>query len=124
MSGPTFESFKSVRPYRIWDGAVARAVAGDRIQLALIDIEANSHVPEHKHPNEQVGFVIEGSITMTIDGDARELHAGETYVIPGEVRHSADTGPQGCVVIDTFSPPREDWERLERPEPSPGRWPK
>lgn len=119
-----FDSFRGVRPYKIWDGAVARAVAGERLQLALIDIEPNRTVPQHHHPNEQVGFVIEGSITMTIGGEARELRAGETYVIPGEVPHSAESGPEGCVVIDTFSPPRADWESLERMGESPGRWPK
>ena len=120
---PTFESFSTVRPYQIWGGAVARAVAGEKIQVALIDIEPDRLVQEHRHANEQVGFVISGSITMSVAGEARELRAGETYVIPGDVPHSARTGPEGCVVIDTFSPPRADWEALERAEPGPGRWP-
>ncbi len=119
----TYGEFGSFRPYKIWDGAVARAVHGERITMAVIDLEPNMVVPTHQHENEQLGFVIRGSITMTIDGDARELHQGETYAIPSQVPHSAATGPDGATVVDVFSPIREDWERLERLEATPGNWP-
>ena len=33
----TFGSFSSGRPYQIWTGAVARAVHGERLTMALID---------------------------------------------------------------------------------------
>ena len=119
----TYGEFGSFRPYKIWDGAVARAVHGERITMAVIDLDPNVAVHVHQHENEQLGFVIKGSITITIGGEARELRTGETYAIPPQVPHSAETGPEGATVIDVFSPPREDWERLERLEASPGRWP-
>jgi hypothetical protein len=46
-----------------------------------------------------------------------------SFVIPSGVRHSARSGPEGTVAVDIFSPPREDWERLEREEPRPPRGP-
>lgn len=118
-----FDSVSRLRPYRIWDGAVARAVHGERLTVAVVDLEPDVAVPTHQHPNEQVGFVLDGSITMTVAGESRELRKGETYVIPGDVPHAAVAGPQGVTVVDVFNPPREDWERLERPDPEPGRWP-
>jgi quercetin dioxygenase-like cupin family protein len=118
-----FDSLDSVRPYRIWDGAVARAVAGERMTFAVVDLEPDLEVPEHHHPNEQVGMVLKGFVTMTVDGESRRLGAGETYVIPGDVPHSARTGPEGASVLDVFSPIREDWERVERLQPSAGAWP-
>ena len=122
MASP-YGSFGGVRPHKIWAGAVARAVQGERITMAVIDLDGDITVPEHSHENEQLGFVIQGAITMTIAGQARELHAGETYAIAPNVPHSAATGPEGATVVDVFSPPRADWEQLERLEPSPGRWP-
>jgi len=119
----TFDSVDQVRPYKIWDGAVARAVRGDRITLGVIDLEPNVAVPEHHHSNEQLGIVLKGAITMIVAGDRRTLGVGETYVIPGDVPHAAESGPDGATVIDVFSPIREDWERLERLEPSRGAWP-
>lgn len=119
----TFDSLGTVRPYRIWDGAVARAVKGERITFAVVDLEPDRVVPEHHHHNEQLGMVLKGAITMIIAGESRRLVAGDTYVIPGDVPHSAETGPEGASVIDVFNPPREDWEQVERLEPSAGAWP-
>jgi quercetin dioxygenase-like cupin family protein len=119
----TFDRVDGLRPYRIWDGAVARAVHGERITFAVVDLEPDVAVPQHQHPNEQVGTVLRGAITMTIAGESRSLTTGDTYVIPGDVPHAALVGPQGATVVDVFDPPREDWERLERLEPSSGAWP-
>jgi quercetin dioxygenase-like cupin family protein len=118
----TFINFNDTRPYRVWDGVVARAVRGERITMALVDLAPNSLVGEHSHENEQLGFVIGGSLTFTIGGATQELAQGDTYVIPSSVPHDATAGPDGCVVVDVFSPPRADWEKLERQEPSPSRW--
>lgn len=119
----TFDRLDKVRPYKIWGGAVARAVRGERITFAVVDLEPNKDVPEHRHPNEQVGMVLAGSITMVVDGESRTLRVGETYVIAGDVAHSAATGPEGATVVDVFTPTREDWEQLERLSPSAGAWP-
>ena len=53
----------------------------------------------------------------------RELHAGDTYVIPSDVPHDAVTGLEGATVIDVFAPIRADWEKLQRLDPAPGFWP-
>jgi quercetin dioxygenase-like cupin family protein len=119
----TYDSVRDVRPYQIWNGAVARAVHGERITMAVIDLEPDLDVPEHSHENEQLGFVIEGAITMVIGDDSRTLGPGETYAIRSNVPHSARTGPQGATVVDVFAPTREDWERVPRLQASPGRWP-
>jgi len=118
-----FDAVARVRPYRIWDGVVARAVRGDHITFAVVDLEPDVDVREHRHPNEQVGVVLKGRITMTVAGHSRDLGAGETYVIKGDVAHSARSGPEGATVIDVFTPPRADWEKLDRDHPGPGNWP-
>ncbi|MDQ6899292.1 MAG: cupin domain-containing protein [Candidatus Dormibacteraeota bacterium] len=107
----------------IWGGAEARAVTGDQITFAVIDLAPNSQVPEHRHANEQVGLVLKGEITLTVAGEARTLGPGATYVLKGEVPHSALTGPEGCSVVDTFSPVRSDWDAFPRLDPRPGAWP-
>ena len=120
----TYSSFSTVRPYQIWSGAVARAVHGERLTMAVIDLDPDLEIPEHHHVNEQLGFVLQGKVTMVIAGDERELSAGEAYSIPGEVPHSARTGHEGATVVDIFAPIRSDWEKAPRLEPSTGRWPR
>lgn len=119
----TFLELHGIRPHVLREGVAARAVTGERMTLAVVDLEPNATVPEHKHENEQLGFVISGSITMRVGSEKRELHAGDTYTIPSNVPHEAAAGHEGASVVDVFAPPRADWAALKREAPSPGRWP-
>jgi quercetin dioxygenase-like cupin family protein len=120
---PTYQRVSEVSPYQIWDGATARAVHGERVTVGIIDLDPDVFVPEHRHGNEQVGFVIRGAVTMEIDGDERLLIPGDMYSIRGSVPHSAKAGPEGATVVDVFAPVRADWETAPRLSPSPGKWP-
>ena len=119
----TFESFEAVRPHKIWPGVLAHEIRGESVAIALVDLEPNVPVAEHSHPNEQLGFIVKGTFIFTIGGETRELKAGDTYSIPPGVPHSAVTGPEGAVAIDVFSPPRQDWDKLERGETRQPSWP-
>jgi quercetin dioxygenase-like cupin family protein len=118
-----FLELHKVRPHVLRDGILARAVTGERMTLAVVDLEPDATVPEHKHENEQLGFVISGTLTMRIGSEKRELHAGDTYTIPSNVPHEATAGSDGATVVDVFAPPRADWADLKRSEPSAPRWP-
>ena len=119
----TFTPLQDIRPQRIWEGVLARVVEGDRLSFAVVELAPNSIVQEHHHPNEQVGIVVQGSLTFTIGGEARLLRAGDTYNIPGGVPHDALTGPDGCVVIDVFSPVRADWQQFAKEAVRTPVWP-
>ena len=119
----TFRAVADVPPARIWDGVLARPLNGERVTVGFVDIDPNVLVPEHRHENEQIGFVQRGSVTMTIAGESRELSVGGTYVIPSQVPHSAKAGAGGASVVDVFAPVRADWDKAPRMKPSPGRWP-
>jgi quercetin dioxygenase-like cupin family protein len=112
-----------VGPLAIWTGALARAVQGAHITMALVELSPDSIVPEHHHHNEQLGIVLKGSMVFTIGGERRELVAGDTYVIPCDVPHDVVAGPEGAVAIDVFSPVRADWAKFETGPPQPPSWP-
>ena len=118
-----FGAVSKFKPARIWDGVLARPLHADRVTIGFVDIDPGVLVPEHRHDNEQVGFVLRGSVTMTVAGQARELRVGETYSIAGGVPHSAKAGPDGVSVVDVFAPVREDWKTAPTVEPFAGRWP-
>jgi len=119
----TFHQLRDIRPHALREGITARAVEGDRITMAVVDLDPGAVLPEHHHENEQLGFVISGIITMRIGTEKRELHAGDTYTIPSHVPHDAKAGPEGGTVADVFAPGRADWAKLDRLDPTPGRWP-
>ena len=67
-------------------------------------------MPEHRHINEQITYIIEGQLDMTIGGKFCPLTAGMYYVIPSNVPHSAFAKTH-CKVIDVFHPVREDYKQ-------------
>jgi quercetin dioxygenase-like cupin family protein len=70
--------------------------------------EPGADVPAHSHPHQQVGYVVSGEIAITIGGVTSNCKPGDSYVIPGDVKHSAIFLVES-IVIDCFSPPREDY---------------
>lgn len=89
-------------------GAVIKLVWGERIMLSYTTLKPNCNVPTHSHPSEQVGIVIDGEIEFTIGNETRLCKKGDAFAIPGNVEHSATSGNEPIIVVETFSPPRED----------------
>lgn len=118
-----FDSLSSLDLQQIWDGVHGRVVHGERITLGVIELDPESHIPEHRHENEQLGMCLNGSLVFRVGDETRELAAGETWSIPGNVPHEVHVGPEGAVVIDVFVPPRDDWREAERVDVRPVRWP-
>ncbi len=109
----------------VWgDSVQARVIVGANASLAVVELQPNAVVPEHRHEHEQLGLCIRGSITFTIDGERRELGPGGTWRISSNLPHDAVAGPEGASVVDIFSPVRADWDALPRsgPDRRP-RWP-
>jgi quercetin dioxygenase-like cupin family protein len=120
----TFAALKNIRPHALNVGITARAVEGERITMAVVELAPNTVMPEHHHENEQLGFVIAGVITMWIGGEHQELHAGDTYTIPSHVPHHVVVGPEVATVVDVFAPVRADWREMKRLDATPPQWPR
>lgn len=118
-----FQTFAEVPPKQIWDGVVARLVQSELITMAFIELAPNSIVPEHRHVNEQLGFVIEGSLTFTVDGESRDCVPGSSWRILSDLPHSVRVGASGAVVAEVYSPVRADWTALPDLAQASTRWP-
>jgi quercetin dioxygenase-like cupin family protein len=118
-----FDELAGLRPLRIWEGIHARIVEGERAAIAFVELDPGSVVAEHSHENEQLGFVIRGSLAFRIGSETRDVGPGDTWSIPANTPHEVTAGPEGAVVVDVFSPPRDDWHDLEREGPREPRWP-
>jgi quercetin dioxygenase-like cupin family protein len=118
-----YDELRDIPPQLVTDGYLARAVHGEQLTLAVVEIEPGAGLPEHHHANEQFGMVIEGSLHFRLDGEERTLGPGEIWRIPSDTPHSATGGDAGAVVLDVFAPPRADWRAQERLDPRPPSWP-
>ena len=113
-----------IPPIQVFDGIRARRVEGDKVTLAIVELDPNAVVPEHRHAHEQNGMVITGQMTFRVGSEERVLGPGGTWRILGDVPHTAVAGPEGAVVIDVFSPIRTDWEDRPVLDPMSPVWPR
>ena len=89
-------------------GYVTRLIHGAQTTVSFVDITKGSKLPEHHHPHEQVTYIAEGELEMTIGGEVMLLKKGMVHVIPSNVPHSA-IAHVDCKAIDFFSPARDDY---------------
>jgi len=89
-----------------------RPVFGERMTMSFVFFEPHTEAPVHRHAEEQIGTVIDGSLEFDLDGDRRLLGPGDVYVVPPWVPHGAWSGEAAAVALDVFSPPREGFAEL------------
>lgn len=104
------ERLADATPHALAAGVTMRPLFGDGAMLNLLEFEPDARVPPHDHPHEQLGYVIEGELLLTIDGVEHRLGPGAAYAIPGGVEHAA-ASPARCLVLDVFQPVREDYRQ-------------
>ena len=63
--------------------------------------------PLHKHPYVEVAFTLEGSATITVGDETREVKAGAIVVIPANTPHRfVNSGETTLRQIDIHASPR------------------
>lgn len=104
-----FFALNDLPKLELFPGIRSALVAGERVMLSALEMEDSGVVPEHSHPHEQAGLVLEGRLRLRIGVEERELCAGEAFVIPPNVVHSGVVTEGPARVLDIFSPVREDY---------------
>jgi quercetin dioxygenase-like cupin family protein len=51
---------------------------------------------DHAHPVETAHIILEGEMTLTMDGRSTTYRAGERCDVPAGTVHAARMGPAGC----------------------------
>jgi quercetin dioxygenase-like cupin family protein len=68
-------------------------------------------------------MVIQGSVVFRVGSERRALRPGGIWRIPSNTPHTVTAGDNGAVVLDIFSPARDDWAAREPLEPRRTLWP-
>jgi quercetin dioxygenase-like cupin family protein len=66
-------------------------------------------------------MVIEGSVVFRVGEETQTVEQGGIWRIPSQTAHSVTGGDADAVVVDIFSPARNEWAALDRLEPQPTR---
>jgi quercetin dioxygenase-like cupin family protein len=88
-----------------------RLISTDRMMLAQVFLEKGAIVPRHSHENEQLTYILEGTLRFWLGEDESEtvdVAAGEVLHIPSWLPHKAEA-LETTLDVDIFTPPRQDW---------------
>ena len=94
-------------PRQLAEGISTRIFPGQKAMISIVRLEPGAEGTLHHHPEEQWGFLFEGSATRTQGDEVVEVTAGDFWHTPGGVPHTIKAGPKGAVVFDVFAPVRE-----------------
>ena len=76
------------------------SIPGKEAVTAFVEFQPNGVAGRHTHPGEEVGYVIEGTVLVEIDGKpAQTLTAGKAFLIPSGAIHNATNKGTGVTKI-------------------------
>ena len=104
----TFINLDELQAIEPVPGCRMRAPFGKNLMLSYLEMDAGAEIPLHHHPHEQGGILVSGRMQLTIGEETRICEPGEMYLIPADVPHRAVAVNGPAVVLDVFSPVRED----------------
>lgn len=90
-------------------GIKRQMVVGQNVMICRFTFDPFVVTPEHTHPHEQMTLVMKGKVKFFISGEERVVSAGDVLHFPPHNQHGATMLDEEVVLIDIFSPIREDF---------------
>ena len=89
---------------------VSRRVLSHTPELMLVEVTfaSGAVVPVHNHPHQQISYIKSGRFSFTSNGSSEEAGPGDSLAFASNVEHGVTCLEDG-VVLDCFSPAREDF---------------
>jgi len=103
-----FNQLAALPQERVTDKISRRVLAGKQGMLVWWSMKAGARAAAHKHPHEQIVWMLKGRMDFRIGEERRSMTAGDVAVIPSGVEHEGFF-PEDTEVVDVFAPPREDF---------------
>ena len=99
---------------RLTDNIRRRMIVGAKEMLVRWEFNKGALAARHSHPHEQMVVMVHGKLRLVVGDDETVMGPDDIVVIPPQVPHEAEA-LEDTVVIDIFSPPREDFLSGARP---------
>ncbi|MBV8221403.1 MAG: cupin domain-containing protein [Solirubrobacterales bacterium] len=103
-SAQPFQSMDGRKPLSLFPRVTLESIGGEQVLLCRVRYEPGAEVPPHSHKHtEQLMYMLEGELEMTVGTDTRSLHAGDVVVVNRGVEHSLRSD-RGCAFFEALSP--------------------
>ena len=91
------------------EGIERQMVVGQNLMICRFRFSPLLVTPEHRHPHEQTSLVMSGRVRFFIEGEERICSPGDVLHFPSNCLHGATMMDEEVVLIDIFTPLREDF---------------
>ena len=108
-ASPLHTDWSRVPVERIEEGIERQMVVGERVMVCRLRFAPRVVTPPHDHPHEQITLVERGRVLFTVGDEQRVAEAGDVLHFPPGSWHGATMLEEEVVLIDIFSPVREDF---------------
>jgi quercetin dioxygenase-like cupin family protein len=102
-------NWASIPVEQIAEGITRQMIWGEHLMVCRLRFDPRVVTAVHSHPHEQITLVERGRVLFTIDDEQRVMHAGDVLHFPSGLRHGATMLDEEVVLVDIFSPIREDF---------------
>jgi len=107
--------WSKIETQTISPGIRRQMVIGQKIMVCRFTFDPFVVTPEHTHPHEQITLVMKGKVKFVISGEERIVSDGDILHFPSYNLHGATMLDEEVVLIDIFSPIREDFLNGHKP---------
>jgi quercetin dioxygenase-like cupin family protein len=99
-----FRSWEGREPLSLFPGVALHAIGGDQVLLCRVRYGPGTVVPRHAHEHtEQVMYVFDGELEMTVGSDTSTLREGDVVVVNRGIDHELRS-ERGCGFFEALSP--------------------
>lgn len=101
--------YEDITPTHPAPGITRRILAhGGKMMGVEATFEKGAVGAAHRHPHEQVSYILSGSFAYEVEGKKYTLHRGDSYYVAPDQLHGA-VALEDSVILDIFTPQREDF---------------
>ena len=106
---PLHTEWSAISVARVGDGIERQMVWGRQLMVCRMRFAPRVVTAVHRHPHEQMTIVERGHVQFTVEGQRRLVSPGQILYFPSDCEHGATMLDDEVVLIDVFSPIREDF---------------
>lgn len=106
---PKHTDWANVPVEQLEAGIERQMVIGEKLMICRLRFAPHVVTPAHDHPHEQMTIVEHGPVLFTVGSEERVAQTGDVLYFPSGTWHGATMLEEEVVLVDIFSPIREDF---------------
>src|SRR4030095_11132865 len=114
MNGAQHLNWSEIPIEHVAEGIERQMIVGKSLMICRSRFAPFLVTPEHEHPHEQISIIVSGRVRFFVKGIERIASPGDVLHFPPHCWHGATMMDQEVVLIDVFSPMREDFLNVQK----------